>query len=161
MDDQILIDYISGSADEQTSSLVEGWIMQSGENMRHFAKVKDAKKLYLGAFLLLTPFIAYFLWIADPLYADLFKTFGMLGGLTAVACLDEKTNPLSYDVAWWKKLLRVVIGVVLAVALKELIKKANVVDIMQISLLIDAVRYFVVVMTVGCLCPLLFRKIKL
>ena len=42
MDDQILIDYISGSADEQTSSLVEGWIMQSGENMRHFAKVKDA-----------------------------------------------------------------------------------------------------------------------
>ena len=42
MDDHILIDYISGSADEQTSSLVEGWIMQSEENMRHFAKVKDA-----------------------------------------------------------------------------------------------------------------------
>lgn len=42
MDDRVLIEYICGSADEQTSSLVEGWIMQSEENMRHFAKVKDA-----------------------------------------------------------------------------------------------------------------------
>ena len=126
-----------------------------------FAKVKDAKKLYWGTFLLLTPFIAYFLWIADPLYADLFKTFGMLGGLTAISFLDEKTKPLSYDVAWWKKLLRIVIGVVLAVALKEVIKLVNVFDVMQISLLIDAARYFVVVIAIGYVCPLLFKKIKL
>ena len=126
-----------------------------------FGKVKDLKKLYLGTLLVLTPFIAYFLCVADPLFADLFKTFGMMAGLAAVSFLDEKTEPLSYDVAWWKKLIRIVIGVVLAVVLKELIKKANVVDVMQISLLIDALRYFVVVMTVGCLCPLLFRKIKL
>lgn len=126
-----------------------------------FGRVKDLKKLYLGTLLVLTPFIVYFLCVADPLFADLFKTFGMMAGLVAVSFLDEKTKPLSYDVVWWKKLIRIVIGVVLAVALKEMIKKANVVDIMQISLLIDAVRYFVVVMTVGCLCPLLFRKIKL
>lgn len=42
MDDHILIEYISGAADEQTVAIVEGWIMQSEENMRHFAKVKDA-----------------------------------------------------------------------------------------------------------------------
>ena len=126
-----------------------------------FAKVEDVKKLYLGTFLLLTPFIVYFLFVADPLFADLFKTFGMVGGMVAVSFLDEKTEPLSYDVAWWKKLVRMVIGVVLAVALKEVIKLVNVFDIMQISLLIDAVRYFIVVMTVGYLCPLLFKKIKL
>ena len=34
-------------------------------------------------------------------------------------------------------------------------------DVMQISLLIDAVRYFIVVMMVGYLCPILFKKIKL
>jgi hypothetical protein len=34
-------------------------------------------------------------------------------------------------------------------------------DIMQISLLIDAARYFIVVITVGYLCPILFKKIKL
>ena len=126
-----------------------------------FEKVKDVKKLYLATFLSLTPFIVYFLFTADPLFADLFKTFGMVGGMVAVSFLDEKTAPLSYDVAWWKKLTRIVIGVVLAVALKEVIKLVNVFEIMQISLLIDAVRYFIVVIAVGYLCPLLFKKIKL
>ena len=126
-----------------------------------FEKVKDVKKLYLSTFLILTPFIVYFLCVADSLFADLFKTFGMVGGMVLVAFLDEKTEPLSYNVAWWKKLVRIVIGVVLAVALKEIIKLVNVFEIMQVSLLIDAVRYFVVVMAVGYLCPLLFKKIKL
>ena len=92
------------------------------------------------------------------------KFGGIIGGIltmVAVAFLDEKTKPLSYDVAWWKKLIRIVVGVVLAVALKEVIKMANVFDVMQISLLIDALRYFIVVMAVGYLCPLIFKKIKL
>jgi membrane-associated phospholipid phosphatase len=126
-----------------------------------FEKVKDLKKLYLGTLLVLTPFIVYFLFVADPLFADLFKTFGMVGGMVAVSFLDEKTEPLSYDVVWWKKLVRIVLGVVLAVALKEVIKLVNVFDVIQISLLIDAVRYFIVVMAVGYLCPLLFKKLKL
>ena len=126
-----------------------------------FAKVKDVKKIYLGTFLILTPFIVYFLIAADLLFADLFKTFGMVGGMVAISFLDENTEPLSYDIAWWKKLIRIVIGVVLAVALKEAIKLLNVFEIMQISLLIDAVRYFIVVMMVGYLCPMLFKKIKL
>ena len=90
------------------------------------------------------------------LFADLFKTFGVRGGMVAVAFLDEKTAPLSYAVAWWKKLVRIVVGIVLAVVLKEVIKLVNVFEIMQVSLFIDAVRYFVVVMVVGYLCPLLF-----
>ena len=126
-----------------------------------FEKVKDVKKLYLATLLILTPFIVYFLFVADPLFADLFKTFGMVGGMVAVSFLDEKTEPLSYDVAWWKKLVRIVVGVGLAVALKEALKLMNVFDVMQVSLLIDAVRYFVVVMAVGYLCPLLFKKLKI
>ena len=126
-----------------------------------FEKVKDVKKLYLCTFLGLTPFIVYFLIVANPLFADLFKTFGMVAGMVVVAYLDEKTEPLSCDVVWWKKLIRIVIGVALAVALKEVIKLVNVFDVMQISLLIDAVRYFIVVMAVGYVCPILFKKIKL
>ena len=126
-----------------------------------FVKVKDTKKLYLGTFLIMTPFIAYFLYVADPLFADLFKTFGMIGGMVVVSFLDEKTEPLSYVVAWWKKVIRIVLGVVIAVALKEVIKRMNVFEVMPISLFIDAIRYFVVVMAVGVLCPLLFKKIKL
>ena len=126
-----------------------------------FVKVKDTKKLYLGTFLIMTPFIAYFLYVADPLFADLFKTFGMIGGMVVVSFLDEKTEPLSYEVAWWKKVIRIVLGVVIAVALKEVIKRMNVFEVMPISLFIDAIRYFVVVMAVGVLCPLLLKKIKL
>ena len=126
-----------------------------------FVKVKDTKKLYLGTFLIMTPFIAYFLYVADPLSADLFKTFGMIGGMVVVSFLDEKTEPLSYEVAWWKKVIRIVLGVVIAVALKEVIKRMNVFEVMPISLFIDAIRYFVVVMAVGVLCPLLLKKIKL
>ena len=126
-----------------------------------FVKVKDTKKLYFGTFLIMTPFVAYFLYVADPLFADLFKTFGMIGGMVVVSFLDEKTEPLSYEVAWWKKVIRIVLGVVIAVALKEVIKRMNVFEVMPISLFIDAIRYFVVVMAVGVLCPLLFKKIKL
>ena len=85
----------------------------------------------------------------------------MIGGMVAVSFLDEKTEPLSYNVAWWKKLIRIVLGIVFAVALKEAIKFVNVFDVIQISLLIDAVPYFIVVMTVGYLCPLLFKILKL
>lgn len=126
-----------------------------------FEKVKDVKKLYFATLLILTPFIVYFLCVAEPLFADLFKTFGMVGGLVVVSYLDEKTEALSYDVVWWKKLVRILLGVVIAVALKEAIKLVNVFDVLQISLLIDAVRYFTVVVAVGYLCPLLFKKIKL
>ena len=58
-------------------------------------------------------------------------------------------------------ILGLILGVALAVALKEAMKLLNVFDIIQISLLIDAVRYFTVVMAVGYLCPLLFKKINL
>ena len=126
-----------------------------------FEKAKDVKKLYLWTFLGLMPFIFYFLCVADSLFADLFKTFGMIGGMVAVSFLDERTEPLAYDVVWWKKLIRIVLGVMLAIALKEAIKLVNVFDVMQISLLIDALRYFIVVLTVGYLCPLLFKKIRL
>ena len=126
-----------------------------------FDKVKDTKKLYLATLIAFSPFVIYFLFEADPLYADFYKTFGMLGGLTLVAFLDEKCQALSYDVAWWKKVLRIVIGVVFAFALKEGIKALNIFESIQITLLINSLRYFVVVFAVGFLCPLFFKKIKL
>ncbi len=42
-----------------------------------------------------------------------------------------KTEPLSYKVAWWKKVIRIVLGVVIAVALKEVIKRGNVFGVMS------------------------------
>lgn len=126
-----------------------------------FDKIQDTKKLYLTTLLIFSPFIVYFLFNPEPLFADVYKTFGMLGGLTLVSFLEEKSAELSYDVVWWKKLLRVVIGIVFAYALKEGIKAINVFETLQISLLIDSLRYFVIVLAVGFVCPLFFKKVKL
>lgn len=125
-----------------------------------FDRVKDKKKLYLSVLAIFIPFVVAFLIIANERFADFFKVFGMMGGLTLLSFLQEKTEPISYDVAWWKKLIRIVIGVALAFAFKEglkLLKMGN----LHIDLILDAFRYFVVVLVVGYLCPLLFKKFKL
>lgn len=126
-----------------------------------FDNIQDIKKLYVAALAVFAPFVVYFLITADPLFEDLYKLFGMIGGLTLVAFLDQYCTPLSYDVAWWKKLLRIVIGVALAVILKEGIKAMNVFDTVQIALLFNTLRYFIVIFSLGFLCPLLFQKLKL
>ena len=83
-----------------------------------------------------------------------------MGGLTLIGFLEGKSKPLSYDVLWWKKLIRIVIGVALAFALKEGLKLLKMGGL-HLDLALDALRYFVVVFAVGYLCPLLFKKIKL
>lgn len=126
-----------------------------------FDAVKDSRKLYLGTVLAFSPLVLWFLITADPLFEDLYKLYGMLCGLLLVSVLERTCEPLDYDVSLWKKILRIVIGVVLALVFKEGIKAMNVFEIVQISLLFDILRYFLVVLALGYLCPLLFRKLKL
>ena len=124
-----------------------------------FDHVKSEKILYLTVLAIFLPFILYFLIVANERFADFFKVFGMMGGLTLIAFL-QKDDCLSYDVAWWKKLIRIVIGVALALALKEglkIFKMGN----LHVDLMLDTIRYFAVAFAVGYLCPLLFKKIKL
>jgi membrane-associated phospholipid phosphatase len=125
-----------------------------------FDRVKEVKKLYVSVLILFLPFVVYFLIAANERFADFFKVFGMMGGLTLVAFLQEKSEPLSYDVPWWKKLLRIVIGVAIAFVFKEGLKVLKVGGV-HVDLILDALRYFAVVLAVGCLCPLLFKKIKI
>lgn len=146
------------------SDVVMGIILGAGisflGNML-FDKIRDTKKIYLVTLIVFAPFIIYFLFEAEHMFEDLYKLFGMIGGLTLVAFLDEKCEALSYDVAWWKKFLRIVIGVTVAFTLKEGIKALNVFEAVQISLLFDMIRYFIVVFALGFLCPILFKKVKI
>lgn len=126
-----------------------------------FDKIKDTKKLYLITTLIFVPFFIFFLFEPELLFADSYKTFGMIGGLTLVSFLEEKVEALSYNVTWWKKLLRIIIGLAVAFILKEGIKALNIFNIIQISLIFDALRYFIVVFAVGFVCPMMFKKINL
>jgi hypothetical protein len=124
-----------------------------------FERVKDVKKLYVAVLIIFSPFIVYFLIVAHERFADFFKVFGMMGGLTLIAFLQEKCELFSYDVPWWKKIIRIVIGVAIAFVLKEGLKIFKMGDL-RVDLVLDAVRYFAVVFAVGYLCPLFFKKIK-
>ena len=124
-----------------------------------FERVKDVKKLYVAVLIIFAPFIVYFLIVAHERFADFFKVFGMMGGLTLIAFLQEKSEPLSYDVPWWKKLIRIVIGVAIAFVLKEGLKIFKMGGV-HVELLVDTLRYFAVVLAVGYLCPLFFKKVK-
>lgn len=126
-----------------------------------FDKIRDTRKIYLAAVIAFFPFFVYFLFEPELLFADFYKTFGMIVGLTLFAFLEDKSATISYDVVWWKKLLRILIGVAVAFVLKEGIKALNVFDITQITLVFDAVRYSIVVFALGFFCPILFKKINL
>ena len=87
-----------------------------------FERIEDERKLYLAVLAIFLPFVIYFLIVANERFADFFKVFGMMGGLTLIAFLQKDGDSISYDVAWWKKLIRILIGVVIAFALKEGLK---------------------------------------
>lgn len=128
---------------------------------RVFDKVPDKRWLCLGMTAILTPFAVYFMIQPDPLYADLYKTYGMMAGMGLAIHLEEKYAPLRYDVDWRRKLVRVVIGLVLALAFKEGLKLLKVIDAVQFGFFIDALRYFALVVAAFGLGPVLFRKWKL
>ena len=107
------------------------------------------------------PFAIWFMITADPLYDDFFKLYGMLTGLFFAAGLEEKYAPIEYDVAVWKKVLRIVIGVAVVLAVKEGFKLVDVFGILHVSLLLDAIRYMLVVIVGFGLCPILFKKCNL
>lgn len=126
-----------------------------------YDRIGNKQILYWGAVLLLTPFIVYFLFDAEPLYADLYKIYGMAVGFPISVLLEERYASMRYDVPWWKKALRVLISVAVALILKEGIKLLDVSGVMQIAFLLNAFRYMALVVAVFGGCPILFKKLRL
>ncbi len=126
-----------------------------------YDKSKNKRKLYLLFILIFSPFLVIFMFWADPQFKNFYKFYGMLAGLLLAVMFEEKFAPLAYDLAWWKKLIRIAIGIVCAVAVKEGLKLLYFSDILQVTFVFDTIRYFVLVFVVGGLCPLLFKRLKI
>jgi len=126
-----------------------------------FDKVENKQILYIGAALLMTPFLIFFMFEASELFRGFYKAYGMMWGLGAAVAFEDKYAPTSYDVPWWKKLLRILIGVAFAFALKEGIKLLYLFDSIRVIFLLDTFRYFAMVFVVGGICPWIFKKCKL
>ncbi|MBQ7383786.1 MAG: phosphatase PAP2 family protein [Clostridia bacterium] len=126
-----------------------------------YDKTENKKKLYLALILAFAPFFIIFMFGADAQFKNFYKFYGMLGGLLLAVMLEEKVAPITYDVAWWKKAIRVVLGIALAYAVKESLKLLYFWDILQVTFVFDAIRYFALVFIVGGICPILFKKLKI
>lgn len=126
-----------------------------------YDKFENKTKLYKYTALALTPFAIYFLIVADLLYADFFKVYGMLIGLVFAVMIEEKFAPLEYNVSWWKKVIRVILGIIIAYAVKEGLKVINVFEIAQISLILDAFRYAMLIIVAFGIYPIIIKKLKI
>ena len=126
-----------------------------------YDKFEDKRKLYFATILILTPFALGFMIKPDMLFADFYKAYGMIIGLLLAVMCEEKYAPLEYDVAWWKKVIRVVLAIVIAFIIKEGIKMLNVFGGTLISLVIDTIRYMLLIFVVFGICPLLFKRFKI
>ena len=126
-----------------------------------FDKFQNKKLLYLITIIILTPFAILFVVNPDEHFADFFKIYGMLIGLPLAVMFEEKYAPLEYNTKWWKKALRVVIGIGLALGVKEGAKLLNVFNALRMNLVFDAVRYGLLVFVAFGICPWIFKKMKI
>ncbi len=126
-----------------------------------FDKIKNKKWLCLITILIELPFAILFLIKPDIEYEDFFKAFGMIIGFLFAVMFEEKYAPLEYNVSTGKKVLRVLIGVALALLVKEGVKLLNVFDILRVNLVFDAVRYGLLIFATLGIGPWIFKKLKM
>ena len=126
-----------------------------------FDKIKNKKWLYLGTILIELPFVIFFLITPDVEYEDFFKAFGMIVGFLLAVMFEEKHAPLEYNIGTGKKVLRVLIGVALALIVKEGLKLIFVSNLLGVTLLLEALRYGMLIFATLGIGPWIFKKLKI
>lgn len=126
-----------------------------------YDKVKSCHVLHGAAALALVPFAVFFLIKPEALYADFYKTYGLIAGLFCATLFEDKLVMLSYNTSLLKKILRVIFGIILALIFKEGLKIVFVASDLRLSLILDALRYFILVFVIMGICPMVFKKLKM
>ena len=130
-----------------------------------YDKIENKNLLYGLSTLAFTPFAIAFLLVPDLLYEDFFKFYGLFAGLALSVVLEEKYVQLGEPDKLWKKILRVIIGVVTAFILKEGLKvlfgALPFASVVPAALIFDAFRYFLIALLELVVCPLIFKKVNI
>lgn len=126
-----------------------------------YDRVSNKTLLCLIVAAVMLPFAIGFLFASDLHFRDFYKSYGMILGFIAGSVFEEKYVSFGYDVPLWKKLLRVVVGIGLAFAMKEGIKLLYFSDHAALIMMMDTVRYAVLVFVVMGIAPWIFKKINL
>lgn len=112
--------------------------------------------LYGISLIIFLPFII--LNINNPLVADLFKSYGLFIGFVLGCLIEEKKVNFDYNVKWYYKLIRILVGAILLIAIKSGVKVVfNMLDFIPINLL-DMIRYSLISLFAIGIFPLIFKK---
>lgn len=117
--------------------------------------------LHGAAAALLAPFAVLFLVRPDPLFADFFKSYGLMLGLFVSALFEEKFVQLECSGPFLRRFIRFLIGIAAALFIKEGAKLIFVFSDLRLSLISQTLRYFLLVFAVAGVCPLIFKKVRL
>lgn len=128
---------------------------------RIYDRVEHHQTLHLTVLGIFTPFVIFFLCRPDPLFEDFFKCYGLLGGFYISVFLEERFANLSPGVSFGKKLVRMVLGIALALLLKAGIALAYTPNQLVISLIWDCFRYFILVVIIFGIYPIILKKCNL
>jgi len=126
-----------------------------------YSKVKNIDLIYKITFLIVTPFALFFSLKPDILFEDFFKTYGMTAGFICAVKFEETFVSLSNNTSIFKRILRVFICILLVLAEKKLIGLLPSPENVSVALILDSLKYFLIVLAGFALCPLLFKKIKI
>lgn len=126
-----------------------------------YDKAKSIHALHGAVCLCFLPFAFIFLINPDALFADFYKIYGLIIGLFISCIFEEKYVNFSYDVPLYKKVLRVVVGIIMAFLFKEGLKAVLTFSSLRLLLIANAFRYMVLVFVIMALCPLLFKKLRM
>ncbi len=137
--------------------------------LRPVVFAKDGKYIpvLLGVMTVLT--VAYLIWVERyPFPADVdaqnlesgiknaYTLMGCLVGLLVTYAADEKKLHFPVEAVWWAQILKVILGLLAVLAVKEGLR-TPLEAVFSDVLLARAVRYFLIVIVAGVVWPLSFR----
>ena len=115
-----------------------------------FNKVEDKALLFIGTFIVFLPTVFFV-----P-SADLIKALGAFGGVALGTFIETRFVNFSEEGTTFKKIIRVILGIVFVLAVKVLTKK-----LFPDTLTFDFVRYMILTLALIGIYPAIFKKLNL
>ena len=112
--------------------------------------------LYSISLIIFLPFVIFN--ITNPLVSATFKAYGLYIGFVLGCLIEEKKVNFDYNVKWYYKLIRIVVGAIIIIGIKSGIKEVfNMINFIPKNLL-DLVRYLLISLVGIGIFPLIFKK---
>jgi len=126
-----------------------------------YEKVQNKNTLYIAVAAIPLPFVVYFLIFVDAQYADFFKFYGVIVAFVCSVFFEVRLVKFDFKAPVWKRIVRALGGIVLAVAVKEVLKHLFACEDLHLTLVLALVRYFLLGFVCLALWPWIFKKIHL